>query len=286
VNERVPQKAGAAACCAEFYEREVVHQLLSDSFHPGGIDLSRRAFEQLRLPSDAHVLDVACGIGSTSRDLADRYQVSLVGVDFSRQNVEVARSRTAGAAVEYEVADVQCLPFADESFDAVVCECAVSTFADKERAAAEMSRVLRPGGQLVISDMAVESALPKDLLEALGPWACVTDALAVDGYRELFAGHGLGHCETVDESETLEALALEVKRRLAMLALGQLSGALADLDVSLAELRSLIARARAEVEKGALAYFRMRLSKGPVVHAAAPRRRETSSGCDPGPGCC
>lgn len=87
--------AGPAACCARFYEQSWVQQLLGESFHPGGLDLSARLLESLKLPADAAVLDVACGIGSTTLLMARRYGWEAMGIDASERNVVRARERAA-----------------------------------------------------------------------------------------------------------------------------------------------------------------------------------------------
>lgn len=98
------------------------------------------------------VLEVAVGTG---RNLAFYpEQVRLTGIDFSPAMLERARQRAAGlgrAAVLTE-ADAQALPFGDASFDTVVCTLGLCGFPDERAAIAEMYRVLRPGGRLLLLD--------------------------------------------------------------------------------------------------------------------------------------
>ncbi len=83
------------------------------------------------------------------------------------------------------------LTFEDASFDAVICECAFCTFPDKERAAAEFARVLRPGGRVGLSDLTRTGPLP-DELEGLLAWvACIADARPVEEYAHFLTAAGI-----------------------------------------------------------------------------------------------
>src|ERR671923_304621 len=82
--------------------------------------------------------------------------------------------------------------FADGEFDAVLCECSLSTFPDKGRAVAEMRRVLRPGGRVAISDVVTDHArLPEQLRGTVATLACVGGALPLAGYEQLLAARRL-----------------------------------------------------------------------------------------------
>jgi ubiquinone/menaquinone biosynthesis C-methylase UbiE len=98
------------------------------------------------------VLEIAIGTG---RNLP-LYPpgVRLTGVDFSLQMLELARRRAAqlGRRVDLRLGDAQVLDFPDASFDTVVCTLSLCAIPDERRAIAEMRRVLRPGGRLLLLD--------------------------------------------------------------------------------------------------------------------------------------
>ena len=103
-----------------------------------------------------HVLDVGCGTGVVARRAAVLVGARgrVVGVDISDGMLDEAR-RASGAAIEsgvlrYQRMDAECLELDDGSFDTVVSLCAVLHFPRLETALAEMRRVLRPGGTLVV----------------------------------------------------------------------------------------------------------------------------------------
>jgi SAM-dependent methyltransferase len=104
-------------------------------------------------PGD-HVLDVACGTGVVARVAAEKVgeRGAVDAVDLNPGMLAVARSLPAsrGATVEWRQADAGALPFADQAFDAVLCQLGLQFFADRAIALREMYRVLRPGGTVVV----------------------------------------------------------------------------------------------------------------------------------------
>jgi ubiquinone/menaquinone biosynthesis C-methylase UbiE len=78
--------------------------------------------------------------------------IRLVGVDVSPAMLAIARRRAAdvGLRVDFREADAQALPFAADAFDSVVCTLALCSIPDDRQSIAEMRRVLKPGGQLVL----------------------------------------------------------------------------------------------------------------------------------------
>ncbi|MCB9791351.1 MAG: class I SAM-dependent methyltransferase [Alphaproteobacteria bacterium] len=108
------------------------------------------------LPPGSRGLDVGCGLGGTLSVLAHEFEHQLTGVNITEVQVERARARMAEEGIEDLVevlhADATALPLPDESVDyAVMIECAFHV-ADKPRLFAELARVLRPGGRLLLLD--------------------------------------------------------------------------------------------------------------------------------------
>ncbi len=114
-----------------------------------------RAADRAELaPGDA-ALDVCCGTGDLSLELARRVSPGgrVVGCDFSEPMLDLAREKATergAAAVRFEWADALQLPYDDGRFDAVTVGFGVRNFADRDQGLREMSRVLRQGGRLVI----------------------------------------------------------------------------------------------------------------------------------------
>ncbi|GAA3761247.1 class I SAM-dependent methyltransferase [Plantactinospora mayteni] len=132
------------------------------------------------------------GVG-TGRNLS-RYDedVELVGIDLSPNMLAAARhqAEVLGRPVELRVGEAERLPFPDASFDTVVCTLAVCAVADRDATLAEMRRVLRPGGRLLLLDHAERRWLrgrPADLALRLGFVAEARDRLRLGLIERLAA---------------------------------------------------------------------------------------------------
>ena len=79
-------------CCAAVYDSEVAKILLGKSFHPGGTKITERLGQILGLTPRSRVLDVAAGKGTSAIFLGKRFGCDIVGVDYSRRNVEEAEA--------------------------------------------------------------------------------------------------------------------------------------------------------------------------------------------------
>jgi ubiquinone/menaquinone biosynthesis C-methylase UbiE len=114
----------------------------------------------LGLSPGKRLLEVACGSGGPALFLAERFAVSVTGIDVSEDGVaaanhEAGRRGLDGRAV-FQVADATLpLPFAGDSFDAVQCIDAINHLRDRAAVLAEWRRVLRPGGLLLYTDPVV-----------------------------------------------------------------------------------------------------------------------------------
>jgi demethylmenaquinone methyltransferase / 2-methoxy-6-polyprenyl-1,4-benzoquinol methylase len=114
-----------------------------------------RATDHAELGPGDSVLDVCCGTGDLTLELAKRVTPGghVIGCDFSEPMLDLARDkavRRGAGSVRFEWADALDLPYDAERFDAVTVGFGVRNFADRDRGLAEMARVLRPGGRLVI----------------------------------------------------------------------------------------------------------------------------------------
>lgn len=117
------------------------------------------------LQEGERVLDIGCGLGAPAVRMAKHHRCKLTGINISREQVRQGREMIEQAGmsdlVKIEYGDARKLPFADRSFDAIVCvEVAGDicvTEADKQTLIGEMFRVLRPGGRVGFSDLALHS---------------------------------------------------------------------------------------------------------------------------------
>src|SRR5215467_3411015 len=102
-------------CCAAAYDSDVARMLLGGSFHPGGLKLTERLGRILDLTPGSRLLDVAAGRGASAMFLAERFGCEVVGVDFSRNNVEASNEEASAkgpdSKVTFQWADAEALPF-------------------------------------------------------------------------------------------------------------------------------------------------------------------------------
>ena len=131
-----------------------------------GLLLDSQTFKCLDSKEGNHILEIGCGTGGAARALARIVGPTgrVVGVDISETMLAEARKRTdAALAVEFVLADVHHLPFADGAFDRCCATNVFEILADPRQALHEMVRVLRPGGKLVVpapdyGSMAIDGA--------------------------------------------------------------------------------------------------------------------------------
>jgi SAM-dependent methyltransferase len=115
------------------------------------------------------VLDVACGAGHAAEVVAPNVR-QVIGIDLTVGLLELGADRLAGAGVRnvlLQEGNAESLPFVADSFDLVYCLAALHHIADPPRAVAEMARVCRPGGRVVVSDLIVPSADVRETFDDL-----------------------------------------------------------------------------------------------------------------------
>jgi hypothetical protein len=254
--------------CAAVYEHPAVRWLLGGELHPGGEQATRRALELIGLGNGDRLLDVASGSGTSALLAARELGATATGIDYGEQAVMAAAAAADAEGLDRRVSfirgDAEALPLPDASFDAVLCECSLCTFPDKPRAAAEIGRVLRPGGRAAISDVVIDpDRLPAELLGPIATVACVGSALTRAGYEELLAEAGL----EMDAVESLDreaaGLAERIEERLRgarLLGLGRLAGSPFDVEEAI-ELTRL---AKAAIEDGSIGYSIFAATKTPL----------------------
>ena len=138
-----------------------------------------------------------------------------VGIDMTPEMVELARrnasKRLEGGApdnVEFRLATIDKLPLADSSVDVVISNCVINLAPDKPAVFREIARVLKPGGRLAVSDIALKLPLPlelsRDLLAYVG---CVAGAIPIEDYKRGLVEAGFAEVAVIDSGADLNAYA-------------------------------------------------------------------------------
>ncbi len=101
---------------------------------------------------EARILDVACGTGDLSLTLFEKGEARIIGIDFCRPMLQIAKSKASrnGVSVPFIEGDALELPFADRAFEAVTIAFGLRNLASVEAGIQELLRVLKPGGRLFV----------------------------------------------------------------------------------------------------------------------------------------
>lgn len=192
------------------YGSDRFNRALDESLHPGGLDLTEHLARQAGISEDVIVLDIGSGRGSSACFLAEFCNCRIQGIDLSSQTLAHAHVKAArrdmSTRVRFYVADGEEMPFKDNSFDFVVSECSFSLMSDKSAGAAEIARVLKPGGKLAFTDMFLQHRF-SDELKRLVPFdCCFTGAQTREDYATLFGWAGLEEKIFEDHSFSLHEI--------------------------------------------------------------------------------
>jgi ubiquinone/menaquinone biosynthesis C-methylase UbiE len=245
-------------CCATLYQSDLARMLLGDVFHPGGLELTCHLGRSISLNAMDRVLDIACGRGQSAVHLAQNFACHVTGLDYGASNVTAAQAHAVEDGVahltDFRQGDAERIPFADETFDAIISECSFCTFPDKASAAAEMARLLRPGGRLGLTDMTIRGALPADIQSLLGWVACVAGAGTAQDYLTILQQAGFVEFCVEDQSSTPTNMINDIRRKLlgVELAINLRKLDLGDLDLN--EGKRLARRAVELIESKTIGY--------------------------------
>ena len=132
-----------------------------------------------------------------------------VGIDMTPDMVALAKQNAAksGATnVEFHLATIDDIPLPDGSADVVISNCVINLAPDKNAVFREIARVLKPGGRLAVSDIALKKPLPPEIASDLMAYVgCVAGAIEIGAYRRALAEAGFGDVAVVDSGADLNA---------------------------------------------------------------------------------
>lgn len=134
-----------------------------------------------------------------------------IGIDMTPAMIERARANAVSGGytnVEFHLAEIDRLPLADASVDCVISNCVINLAPDKSAVFREIARVLKPGGRLAVSDIALKADLPVEVANSLAAYVgCIAGAIRIEMYREELLKAGFEYVEIVDSGADLNAYA-------------------------------------------------------------------------------
>ena len=155
------------------------------------------------------VLDLGCGGGLDILLASPKVgpEGRAIGIDMTPEMIERARRNAEKGGftnVEFHLGKIDKLPLADNSVDCVISNCVINLAPDKQAVLREIARVLKPGGRLAVSDIALKKQLPvevsSDLLAYVG---CVAGAILIDDYQRGLLEAGFSQAEIIDTKRDL-----------------------------------------------------------------------------------
>ena len=159
------------------------------------------------------VVDLGCGGGLDVLLAAKKVGPTgrAIGIDMTPQMLELSRKNAEKSGVqnaEFHHSTIDKVPLPDGSVDCVISNCVINLAPDKKAVFNDVFRVLKPGGRLAVSDIALKRELPpevgNDLMAYVG---CVAGAIRIEDYRRWLAEAGFSHVEVIDAGAELNAYA-------------------------------------------------------------------------------
>lgn len=159
------------------------------------------------------VVDLGCGGGLDVLLAARRVgpDGKAIGIDMTADMLTRARAGAAKAGlsnIEFHQAGIDALPLKDQSVDCIISNCVINLAPDKPKVFREMLRVLKPGGRVAISDIALKQPLPEEIKESVEAYVgCIAGAIPIDHYERLLRDAGFQAVVVTDSGVDLNAYA-------------------------------------------------------------------------------
>jgi arsenite methyltransferase len=134
-----------------------------------------------------------------------------IGIDMTPAMIERAQANAVSGGytnVEFYLAMIDQIPLPDASVDCVISNCVLNLAPDKSAVFREIARILKPGGRLAVSDIALKHELPEAVANSMAAYVgCIAGAIKIGDYRDGLLAAGFEHVEVVDSGSDLNAYA-------------------------------------------------------------------------------
>ncbi len=142
----------------------------------------------------------AKAVGETGRAIG--VDMTQAMIDLARRNAETGGYRN----VDFRLGSIEELPLKDASVDCVISNCVLNLVPDKDKAFAEIFRVLKPGGRLAVSDIALKKPLPESVAGQVSAWVgCIAGAVSIEANEQGLARAGFQDVQVIDAGADLNA---------------------------------------------------------------------------------
>jgi ubiquinone/menaquinone biosynthesis C-methylase UbiE len=165
--------------------------------HPGGKNATKQLLVPLGLKKGMKVLDIACGKGRNSVDIAKKYGCMVVGIDILESSIEEARQYAKKHNVESLVSFIKAyaenLPFPDNEFDITIAQAMLILVNNKSKVVREALRVLKPGGKSGWTELSWKSQPDNDFCNRASREICakcIANVVTFDEWKKLFTDSG------------------------------------------------------------------------------------------------
>jgi len=144
-------------------------------------------------------------VGPTGRAIGVDMTAQML--DRARGGIESYRQRSGLDNVEFRLGEIEHLPIADRTIDVILSNCVINLSPDKPQVWREITRVLKPGGRIIISDLALHQPLPENVADMIESWiGCIAGASLIEDIRTMTTEAGLTDIQLDIRSQYVEAL--------------------------------------------------------------------------------
>ena len=148
----------------------------------------------------------ATKVGPTGRAIGIDMTPEMI--ERARRNAERANNGEPFTNVEFHLTTIDKLPLADNSVDCVISNCVINLAPDKAAVFKEIARVLKPGGRVAVSDIALKQNLPGEIANDISAYTgCIAGAILITDYKQGLLDAGFSHVEVVDSAADLNVYA-------------------------------------------------------------------------------
>jgi arsenite methyltransferase len=199
-----PQSAQENACCTDNKSKGMEYNAEELQSVPEGSNLGLGCGNPVAIASlktGETVLDLGAGAGFDCFLAAKKVgsDGKVIGVDMTPEMIDKARENAEKghfSNVEFRLGEIEHLPVADNTVDVIISNCVINLAPNKLEVMKEAYRVLKPGGRIAISDLALRGELPQKIKENMTAYvSCVAGAIHIDDYKGAVQSAGFSNVE-------------------------------------------------------------------------------------------